>query len=252
MDSVWEHILNNIEYQNTNQELTADKIKQCKQTYKGPANQFEPRLLAYQPSSEKRPKCFKTKGIYLLPIRNGTYILTQQSVYYTLSYPPTLPIKLCRDSSSVLLSVGDSETSLIHNLRYSGAFERQELLGEQITHGPLLTGRHRCTFNCTLGETPLNISGVQYEIDACFESKNNILIIEGKSSPIKIESFNIRQLYFPYRELYKTASQKGKSIQCVFLYELRGIIHLWKFSFTDLNKMDSIKCDGYYTYIFSS
>jgi hypothetical protein len=65
-----------------------------------------------------------------------------------------------------------------------------------------------------------------------------------------IDSFNIRQLYFPFREILKVASKK--EIISLFIHDYKGVIHVWKYSFADYNQFDSIRLDGHYMYKFSS
>jgi len=100
-----------------------------------------------------------------------------------------------------------------------------------------------------IGTKSLKINGVQYETDGCYESANKVLLIEGKSSSNMIDSFNIRQLYFPYREILKLASKK--EIISLFIHDYKGVIHIWKYSFTDSNQFDSIHLDGHFMYKFS-
>lgn len=246
----WEHILLYINYKGQSEcTVTAKQIKECGKTWKGAASQFEPRLLAYQTSANARPKIFKTHGLSMLPIENGTYLLSKETIYKQLDYIGTEVTTIKRDASSLILNIGNSETSLIDNLRYSGVFERSEILGEKITHGPLLNGRHRCTMEMKIGTKSLTINGVQYETDGCYESPNKVLLIEGKSSPTMIDSFNIRQLYFPFREILKVASKK--EIVSLFIHDYKGVIHIWKYSFTNYNQFDSIRLDGHYMYKFS-
>lgn len=253
----WTHILKCINYDDKAEAIvTADQIKACGKSWTGAASQFEPRLLCYQTSSNARPAIFKSKGIYIFPIKNGTYILTKHNIYMPLTYeeqlqPTTL---ITKDQTSAMLNIGGSETSLIDNLRYSGVFERPEILGEKITHGPLLNGRHRISLDMRLSltqEQSIQVSGVQYETDSCFESATKILIIEGKSSAKPIDSFNIRQLYFPYREALRISKGK-KEIICLFINELGGKIRIWKYTFTDNQRLDSITLTGYYIYAFST
>lgn len=252
MSEPWEHILESLSYKNEdNFIVTAEHIKKCGKTWKGSANQFEPRLLAYQTSSESRPPIFKKLGLCILPIKNGTYMLCKNNLYCSLDYSGDKVIPIDRDKSSVILSIGGSETSLIDNLKYSGVFEREEILGEKITHGPMLNGRHRCNLDMLLGDKKISIAGVQYETDSCFESAHKVLIIEGKSSTKEIDSFNIRQLYFPFRECYKHAKDK-KDIVCIFVHELKKITHIWKYTFKEPDRMDSIELCGHYMYKFSS
>ena len=253
--SPWTHILKCVEYKGEdNFVITADQIKASGKSWAGPASQFEPRLLCYQTSSDARPEEFKTRGLYIFPIKNGTYILTKYNIYMPLVYEEKPAVLINRDLSSAMLNIGGSETSLIDNLRYSGVFERPEILGEKITHGPLLNGRHRISLEDMrfgVSSPAITISGVQYETDSCFESAGKILIIEGKSSAKPIDSFNIRQLYFPYREALRISSGK-KEICCLFINELGGLVRIWKYMFQDPKRLDSLTLVGYYIYKFSS
>ena len=250
MSEPWVHICNKLKYTGESEiTITAKQIKECGKSWNGNANQFEPRLLCYHTSADSRPNFFKEKGLYLIPVKNGSYLVTKTSVYHHISYDDIEPIIINRDISSSLLSLGGSEISMIGNLRYAAVFERPEILGEPITHGPLMGGRHRITTKFTHGGKEIDIVGVQYETDSAYESKNKILLCEGKSE--HSSSFNIRQLYFPYREVLRVTGGK-KEVICLFIHNFKGLIHIWKYKFTDVNRMDSITLDGHYVYKFSS
>jgi hypothetical protein len=247
----WAHILKCQNYDgNCEITITSKQMKECNATWKGEANQFEPRLLAYQTSASSRPNIFKQYGISIFPVQNGTYMLTKKKIYQPLDYSPVETITIKKDTTSMLLSLGDSESSFIDNLRYSGVFERPEFLNEPITHGSLLNGRHRCSFEMKLGDASYSIKGVQYEVDSCFESPNKILIIEGKNTNTEFDSFNIRQLYFPYREIIEKTKAK-KEIVSLFIHKCGEIIHIWKYNFTDPTQMDSIILSGHYMFKFA-
>ncbi len=246
----WSHILNCIHYNvEHTKSVSATDIKNAKATWTGSkASQFEPRLLAYYPSLVACPQPLKERGLNIIPTKNGEYLLLKESIYEPLSYTFSDVQMIPKDTTSVLLGIGSSETSIIDNLRYSGVFERPEILGEPITHGSLLNGRHYTgEFTFQIGDTPIRVSSVQYEIDACFETQHKILILEGKSSPKEIDSFNIRQLYYPYRVLQSTV-QGSKEFLCGFVHELKGIVHIWLYTFDVPECMDSIRQVGYYRY----
>jgi hypothetical protein len=240
MKSAWTHIFETLAYAGAGDlEITAETIKQCGKTWLGKANQFEPRLLCYQSSDRDRPEIFKQYGLCILPIKNGTYLLTKNNIYSKLDYSQIGEKIFARDTSSTILSLGKSETSLIDNMRYSGIFEY--ILEEPITHGPLLNGRHRISIpSMKLGEKTISISGVQYETDACFETLNKILIIECKASAKEIPSFNIRQLFFPYTAV-RQHNNHHKEIVCAFIHEISNQIHVWTYDFTDPLAMESIE-----------
>lgn len=247
----WEFILQKLGY--TSQvsfQVSAEDIKRCGKECKRSTSQFEPRLLAYQITSTSRPPIFQKLGLYILPIKNGVYLLLKTPIYQSLDYTNTNSIQIKKNTDSMILRVGDSETSLLDNLRYSGVFERPEYLGEPILYGPLLNGRHRCSLTTKLGEQTISIQGVQYEVDSCYESKNAVLLIEAKSGGTVFDSFNIRQLYFPYREILKTVGDKKKVIP-VFLHHHKGLIHIWRFDFQDPQRMDSISLVHHTVFQFS-
>jgi hypothetical protein len=250
---VWDHILKMINYKDESLYFITNKeIKNTKKGYDGEDNQFEPRILCYQTSSDSRPKSFIEKGICILPVKNGLYCLVKENIYYTLAYSDVTPTIIPKNTDSLLLSIGQSETSTIDNLRYAGVFEREEILGEPILYGPILNGRHRThKFSFTIGSASIDVEGVQYEIDSCYETKNKILLIEGKSGEKEINSFNIRQLYFPYRVLLDNPAN-NKQIVCGFVHQLKKNNHIWLFTFEDKLRMDSIKLMGHYVYKFSS
>ena len=187
-------------------ELTAEKIKECKKDYDDKTNsQFEPRLLCYQTSEKERPLIFQENNIYMLPIKNGQYLLSKTNIYQPLNYDNSEPIIINGDNDSILNKIGLGETSVINNLRFAGLFESANYFNEPITHINPLFGRHRCSFNMKfgIGDKNIKIEGVQYEIDFTFESKNKIMIIECKNTDKELSNFNIRQLYYPELKLDK-------------------------------------------------
>lgn len=230
--------------------ITTEQIKKCSKTWNGKANQFEPRLLCKMDSIEKRPAIFKQYGIYIISVTNDSYLLTRSNIYHSLAYDELAPIQqITRNTDSVVLSIGNSETSVIDNLRYSGLFESESYLNEPIKFGSLLNGRHRCSFDTRLQDEPLTVCGSQYETDGCYESQHKILLIEGKSG--NNLSFNIRQIYYPFRTIYDHTKGK-KEIMPIFINtDKAGIIHIWKFTFEDPLVMTSIKCVTYNKYTFA-
>jgi hypothetical protein len=250
--SVWSHIFNEVKYTgNCDTTITSKQIKDCKKTWKGKTCQFEPRLLCKQDSSETRPQIFKTYGVNIISITNSSYLITKKNIYQKITYDDSkLPIEIDRNLESLLLRLGDSESSLIDNLRYSGVFE-DYFLKEPILFGSLLNGRHRCTFDTIIDDTIVPIKGVQYETDGCYESKNKILIIEAKSDKKKRDTFNIRQIYFTYRAIYDKILD-SKEIISLFIHKVKDCIYIWQFKFINPLVLSSIYCIGHYKFVFSN
>ena len=247
----WEHVFEHLKYDGTTERIiTADQIKEAGKTCKGSTNQFEPRLLCKQDTLEDRPQIFIDNNLHIISVKNGEYLLTKQNIYHQLDFNTDTQIQeINRPRESLVLQMGDSETSTIDNLRYSGLFESAEYLNEPIKFGSLLNGRHRCNFKTKLGAIDIEIQGAQYETDACYESQNKILLIEGKSGSNK--SFNIRQIYFPYRAIYDASAGKKEIVTLFINKDKKQLIHIWKFIFTDPLELTSIKCVGYNKYKFA-
>lgn len=246
----WKHILNEIGYNMQDDFLIKNsEIKDAKKSWNGKRSQFEPRLLCKQDTKEERPFIFRQNNLCILAIENGKYLLTRTNIYYDLSFRINIaPTKIIKDKGCLLLSHGESESLLLDNMRYSGIFEREEFLGEPIEYGPLMRGRHRCSFEMDFGEKKTNVNGVQIETDACYISKNKILLVECKKGSIR-NSFNIRQLYYPYRYIYNIYEKK-KDIIPVFVYGNKNQIYVWKFKFADYRNMNTMILENLYFYQF--
>ena len=248
-NDIWNHIINTNKIDLTNylSILTSKDIKECKKTWNGKANQFEPRLLCKMDNNESRPKIFVDNNISLLSIKNGYYALVKENIYVKLVKYICAPniIEKKNDNDSLLLSIGNSETSMLDNMYYNGILE--DIIGEKIKYGPLLGGRHRCNFETILGNKTLKIEGSQYETDGCYETDNYVCIVEAKS--IDCEDFNIRQLYYPFREVHK-AVQNKKKIICLFIYKDKNkTIHAHKYKWDNYKEMLNIQNIGYYQYM---
>ena len=198
---------------------------------------------------EDKPKIFKDYNINIISIKNGEYLLTKNVIYFNLEYPKVKINTIKKNVDSLLLNIGNSESSLIDNLRYSGLFEKSQYLGEKILFGSLLNGRHRSSFKTKIGTKEVDVEGSQYETDACYESKNKILLIECKGVN-KLSSFNIRQLYYPYRTIYDKVNGVKEIITLFINKDKNNVIHIWKFEFENPLIMTSIKNTVYHKYEF--
>lgn len=245
--NIWKHIVQNlnIDVSKKIQYISSSQIKQCKNTWNGTQNQFEPRLLCKMDTSNSRPSIFRENNIYLLSVKNGLYALLKNNIYSQLQTFDCVQNKIYRKNTSLLLDIGNSESTMLDNLLYNGVLD--DIIGERIKYGPLLSGRHRCSFETIVGDNILHINGSQYETDGCYETDNYVCIIEAKT--IECNDFNIRQLYYPFREIHKTIGNK-KQIIALFIYrDRKQIIHIYKYKWNNYKNMLDMKNIGYYQYI---
>jgi len=243
---IWFHIIHScgIDLSKNISYITSKQIKNTKHSWQGIDSQFEPRLLCKMDTSDSRPDIFKDNDICLLSIKNGVYALLKENIYIPLNVYKTAPNIIRETSSSMLLNIGDSETTILDKLHYNNILEH--IIGEKILYGPLLGGRHRCEFDTNIGDISLSIKGSQYETDGCYETENIVCIVEMKSN--HCDNFNIRQLYFPFREVYKKVNNYKKII-ALFICKDKDIIHIYKYHWKNYLNMKDIELIGYYKYV---
>ena len=99
-------------------------------------------------------------------------------------------------------------------------------------------------FSFNVGTNKLNIESVQTEVDAGYEGKESIVLIEAKN--FSATDVIIRQLYYPFRQWSENTSKK---VYPVF-FEKRvikdkdkdeNIFYIWQFEFADTEDYNSIR-----------
>jgi hypothetical protein len=73
------------------------------------------------------------------------------------------------------------------------------------------------------------------------------LLIECKNK-LQLNSFNIRQIYYPYRSIYDLINNKKEIIPLIINKDKNDFIHIWKFKFDNSLEMSSIKNIDYKKY----
>lgn len=237
----WEKIFNDfniLEYDFSSApfELTAAQIKTSCQDFKG-TGQKEVRLLCKQDTRESRPEIFKKHNLFLLPKKNGSYYIVKGEGYIDVpkitteivDYKSKLDFKL--ESSMV----GDSEMQHL-DLAYASSLVRTFMNDESL----LLTIRGRKytpEFSFNVGQQKLSVESVQTEVDAGYEGRDKIVLIEAKNSDVT--NTIIRQLYYPYRQWKQ---QTSKDVYLLFFDRDKdsNVYNIWQFEFKDENDYNSI------------
>ena len=217
-------------------EITANQIKVSCQDFKG-TGEKEVRILCKQDTRESRPNIFKENNLFLLPKKNGTYYIVQGEGYVNIpqitteviNYKSKLDFKL--ESSMV----GDSEMQHL-DLAYASSLVRTFMNDDSL----LLTIRGRKYtpgFDFKVGKQILSVESVQTEVDAGYEGRDKIVLIEAKNSDVT--NTIIRQLYYPYRQWKQ---QTTKDVYLLFFDREKNsdIYNIWQFKFTDENDYNSI------------
>lgn len=92
-------------------------------------------------------------------------------------------------------------------------------------------------FNFHVGSQVVNVKGVQTEVDAGYEGRDKVVLIEAKSSNSK-DSI-IRQMFYPYRQ-WQTSTEK-KIYTLFFERDIQSdTYNIWQFAFKDEGDYNSI------------
>jgi len=217
--------------------LNAEQIKKATAHF-STTNEREVRVLCKQDSREDRPEVFVKNNLFLLPIKNGIYIILQGEGYIDIPEINTKTIiynsKL--DFELETSQVGNSE---MQHLDFAFASSLIRSFTNDSTLVLTIRGRkYTPKFDFTAGifNHKITVESVQTEVDAGYEGRNQVVLIEAKNSQTK--NTIIRQLYYPYRQWQHYTSKK---VNVLFFEKRQNIYSFWSYEFTDINNYNSIK-----------
>lgn len=218
--------------------LTADQIKRSCKGFTATRDK-EPRILCKQDTRTDRPSIFVRNGLFILPQKNGIYYILKGEGYVDVP-DITSPIqdyasKLDFELESSM--VGDSEMQYL-DFAYANSLIRTFMEDPSL----VLTIRGRKytpRFSFHVGTNQLDTESVQTEVDAGYEGRTSIVLIEAKN--FSASNVIIRQLYYPFRQWSENTTKK---VYPVF-FEKRvidgeNIFYIWQFEFTDVEDYNSI------------
>ena len=172
----------------------------------------------------------------MLPIKNGTYVIVKGEGYIdipeitksTKIYHSKLDFEL--DTSKV----GDAEMQHL-DFAYASSLIRTFIEDDSL----VLTIRGRKytpEFSFKVGEQEITTKSVQTEVDAGYEGRKQLVLIEAKNS--KTKNTIIRQLFYPFRQWSIYTKKKVKTL---FFERQDNNYLIWQFEFTNKNDYNSIK-----------
>jgi len=217
--------------------LTAEQIKKATAHFET-TGEREVRVLCKQDSREDRPNVFVDNNLFLLPIRNGTFAIIKGEGYVDIPEitSPMIQYKSKLDFVLDTSKIGNSEMQHL-DFAYASSLIRSHLNDPSL----VLTIRGRKytpKFTFTAGQFNQSITAesVQTEVDAGYEGKNQVVLIEAKNSETR--NTIIRQLYYPYRQWQAHTSKK---VNVLFFEKRQTIYSLWLFEFSDPLNYNSIR-----------
>lgn len=224
-------------------EITAEQIKIACQDFRTVA-QKEVRILCKQDSREDRPQVFVENELFLLPIKNGIYSIIRGQGYVDIpeiesdvvGYNSILDFKL--DTSEI----GNSEMQHL-DFAYASSLIRTFINDNSL----VLTIRGRKytpEFSFRVGNQVITTQSVQTEVDAGYEGRNKIVLIEAKNSSTK--NTIIRQLFYPYKQWKQHTT---KEVYLLFFEKRGSVFHIWQYGFREEYDYNSIYLGQFQKYI---
>ncbi|MBT3169415.1 MAG: hypothetical protein HN334_06075 [Candidatus Cloacimonetes bacterium] len=214
--------------------LSAEQIKISCQNFKK-TTQKEVRILCKQDSRSDRPEIFIENKLFLLPVKNGYYVIVKGEGYVDIpnitSKPQTYNSQL--NFKLETAEVGNSEMQHL-DFAYASSLIRTYMKDESL----VLTIRGRKytpKFSFNVGNQLIKTESVQTEVDAGFEGKDRVVLIEAKNS--KTANTIIRQLFYPFKQW---KSYTKKDIYLLFFEKRENMFYIWQYSFKNQNDYNSI------------
>lgn len=202
----------------------------------------EPRLMSKWDSSESLPKVLKKNKINILPDSRSSYILSDFQLYESFPNSTEQNAKMQKvqvpDFETIDINHITTESNAINLLVLTNILDDFLEVNNNVQtfSGRMGTGEFNFRVNTYSGKQELFVKNAQCEIDAGFENKESVVILEAKN--IVYPDFHIRQLYYPYR-LWK--KRINKPIRLVFSVYSNKIYRLFEYEFESLKDYSSIK-----------
>jgi len=215
--------------------LSAKDIKKSVQDFQN-TSEKEVRILCKMDTRESVPEIMKKNGLILLPVKNKFYVIVKGEGYVDIpdieGDAEIYNTKLDFDLDTT--KIGNSE---MQHLDFAYASSLIRTFMEDPSLVLTIRGRkYTPEFTYKVGNNRVETKGVQTEVDAGYEGKDKVVLIEAKNSSTK--NTIIRQLYYPYRQW----SEHTKKKVFLLFFEKRVDEYLvWQYEFTDKNSYDSIK-----------
>jgi len=215
--------------------ISAEQIKQATKSFTK-TNEREVRILCKQDSREDRPQVFIDNNLFLLPTRNGEYVIVRGDGYIDIPAIESV-VKIYTSKLDFQLDtslIGNSEMQHL-DFAYASSLIRTFLEDDSL----VLTIRGRKytpKFSFKVGNQDITTESVQTEVDAGYEGRTQVVLIEAKNS--HTSNTIIRQLFYPFRQWQQYTAKEVKTL----FFEKRGNYYsLWQYEFINPNDYNSIK-----------
>lgn len=246
-DNSWEKIfsdlgISNHDFAESPFPISAAQIKVCCQNFTK-TTEKEVRILCKQDSRESRPKVFRDNDLFLLPVKNGHYVLVRGEGYIDIE-PICAEPRIYRSKLDFVLETSVIGNSEMQHLDFAYASSLIRTFMEDDSLALTIRGRkYTPEFDFMVGSQKIQTISIQTEVDAGYEGRNQVVLVEAKNSGVK--NTIIRQLYYPFRQWQEHTTKKVSTL--FFDKEHRpnarnyDVYSIWQYEFNDLKDYNSIQ-----------
>lgn len=221
-------------------QLSAKQIKEATKQFTT-TGQREVRILCKQDERNDRPLVFQEKGLFILPVKNGAYVIVKGEGY--LDIPPIRQTNKVYSSQLgfplVTSTIGNSE---MQHLDFAYATSVIRTFMDDPSLVLTIRGRkYTPKFSFKVGNQLITAEGVQTEVDAGYEGQEQVVLVEAKNS--SATNTIIRQLYYPFRQWQFELKRKraDKPVYTIFFEKTDSEYRLWQFRFNKEDEYNSIQ-----------
>lgn len=216
--------------------ITAEQIKRATSHFTR-TNEREVRILCKQDFREDRPSVFIENDLFLLPVRNGEYAIVRGEGYVDIPSLSATEIVKYNNKMDFRLDTSQVGNSEMQHLDFAYATSLVRTFLEDDTLVLTIRGRkYTPRFSFRVGGQRINVEGVQTEVDAGYEGREQVVLIEAKNS--HTNNVIIRQIFYPFRQWQYHTNKKVKTL---FFEKRDGLYSFWEFDFTDPDDYNSIR-----------
>ena len=217
----------------------------------------QPRLNAKFDKSQDLPDLFKRNDWGILPNSRNSYLVGGFNIFCDVTRPNDEQLKSAIEFSpkaelqSLDPSAVYSEAAALNLLYSTGLL--QEVLGEEAfptVSGRMGSGEFKFKIDSTIkGVEQLELENLRstMEIDAGYESKSGLSLFEAKNT--FNDNFNVRQLYFPFRNWSKRIS---KPVTPFLLYKQGDVYNIGEYRFVEEDNFSSIELVRHHLFTIGS
>lgn len=235
-DKIFEtYLLNEHDFDISPYSITSEQIKLATREF-GKTSEKEVRILCKRDTRQSRPLVFQHNDLFILPTRNGIYSIIKGEGYIDIpKIDEIVEIYTSKlDFKSDAAEVGDSEMQHL-DFAFASSLVRTFLRDESLFL--IIRGRkYTPNFEFFVGNQKITQQSVQTEVDAGYEGREQIVLIEAKGARQK--NTIVRQLYYPFRQWQFYTKKKVIPM----LFQKSGDVYsFWQFRFKDVLNYNSIE-----------